>query len=264
MGTAQLQGALWSERARYWATLQERALLPAFETVLTKLAVDSTTTHLDIACGTGLATWLAALRGAQVSGLDASAASIEIARERVPQGSYAIGEIEELPYPDHTFDVVTGFNAFQYAAHPLRAIQEARRVTKMGGKVAMVFWGRPQDCEHDVTLKAVGTLLPPPPPGAPAPLALSEPGVVEELLQQAELSLLETGEVDCPFDYPDDDIALQAICSAGPVVRAIHAVGQQKVYDTVLASLAPYKQKSGGYRQKNKFRYFITRTSNGE
>ncbi len=37
------------------------------------------TEDLDIACGTGLATWLASLRGTQVSGIDASAASIEIA-----------------------------------------------------------------------------------------------------------------------------------------------------------------------------------------
>src|SRR5258708_32380580 len=137
MGTAQLQGTFWSERARYWATLQEQTLLPAFETVLTKLAVGDTTTLLDIACGTGLATWLSSLRGARVSGLDASGASIEIARGRVPQGSFAIGEMEELPYPDHLFEVVTGFNAFQYAANPTRALQEARRVAKPGGKIAV-------------------------------------------------------------------------------------------------------------------------------
>lgn len=82
--------------------------------------------------------------------------------------------------------------------------------------------------------------------------------MVESLLQQAALSLTETGEVDCPFEYPDEDIALKALCSAGPVVRAIRAVGEQRVYDAVLSSLAPYKLSTGGYRQQNKFRYFIT------
>ena len=258
MGTSQLQGELWSERARYWATLQEGTLLPAFESVLTKLAVGNATTHLDIGCGTGLATWLSWLRGAKVSAIDAARASIEIARERVPQGSFAIGEMEELPYADHSFDLVTGFNAFQYAANPLRALNEAKRVAKPGGKLAIVFWGRPQDCETDATLKAVGALLPPPSPGAPAPLALSEPGVVERLVQQAALSLTETGEVACPFEYPDEEIALKAICSSGPVVRAIRAVGEQQVSETVLTSLLPYKRSSGGYRQRNTFRYFIT------
>jgi cyclopropane fatty-acyl-phospholipid synthase-like methyltransferase len=55
MGTAQVQGELWSERARYWATIHERVLLPAFEIVLTKLDVGSGTKLLDIACGTGMA-----------------------------------------------------------------------------------------------------------------------------------------------------------------------------------------------------------------
>ena len=257
MGTSQLQGELWSERARYWAALQEPTLLPAFESVLTKLTVGNATTHLDIGCGSGLAAWLSWLRGATVSGIDAARSSIEIARQRVPQGTFATGEMEELPYADHSFDVVTGFNAFQYAANPLRALGEARRVTRRGGKIAVVFWGRPQDCETDATLKAVGALMPPPPPGAPAPLALSEPGVVEGLLRQADLSLSETGEVACPFEYPDEEIALKALCSAGPVVRAIRAVGEPKVYDAVLTSLVPYKLGTGGYRQRNTMRYFI-------
>jgi len=258
MGTAQLQGGLWAERAYYWATLMERNQLPFFETVLMKLALDSTTALLDIACGTGQFVQMAALHGAQVSGIDASAASIEIARQRVPSGNFAIGEMEELPYADHSFDAVTGFNAFQYAAIPTHALQEARRVTKPGGKVAMVAWGKPEDCETDVTLKALGTLLPPPPPGAPAPLALSEPGVVEGLLHQVGLRLIETGEVDCPYEYPDEEIAFKSIGAAGPAVRAMRAAGEDRVREVILQSLIPYKRSSGGYLQKNKFRYFLT------
>jgi SAM-dependent methyltransferase len=258
MGTAQLQGDLWAERAYYWATLLERTLLPAFETVLMKLAIDNNTTLLDIACGAGQFAQMAALHGAQISGIDASAASIEIARQRVPSGNFTIGEMEELPYPDHSFDVVTGFNAFQYASNPVHALQDARRVTKPGGKVAMVVWGKPQDCETDVTLKALGALLPPSPPGAPAPLALSQPGVVEGLLQQAGLRLIETGEVDCPYEYPDDEIAVLAIGAAGPAVRAMRAAGEDRVRGVILQSLIPYKRSAGGYLQKNKFRYFLT------
>ena len=258
MGAAHVQGELWSKHARDWATLQEQMHLPAFEVVLTKLQVGAGHALLDVGCGSGMAAMLAALRGAQVSGLDASPALIAIARERTPSGNFAIGEMEELPYPAQTFDAVTGFNSFQYAASPLKALQEARRVTKPGGHVAMVFWGRPEDCETDATLKAVGALLPPPPPGAPAPLALSQPGVVEALVEQAGLTLSETGEVACPFEYADAEVALKALFSSGPVVRAIGAVGEQAVSEAVLRSLAPYQQRDGSYRQRNTFRYFIT------
>ena len=258
MGTAELQGELWSVRARYWALLHERVLLPMFEVVLTKLQVDDTTSLVDIGCGTGMFAMLAAARGATVSGLDASPVSIEIARERTPTGAFTVGEMEALPYHDQAFELVTGFNAFQYAANPLKALQEARRVAKPRGKVAMVFWGNPEDCESDSTLKAVGALMPPLPQGAPAPLALAQPGVVEDLLARAELALTATGEVDCPVDYPDEDVMLKAFCSAGPVMRAIRHVGEQQVYEVVSRSMAPYKRSDGSYRQKNKFRYFIT------
>ncbi len=258
MGTAQMQGALWSARARYWATLQERTLLPAFEVVLTKLHVEASTSLLDVGCGTGTFALLAAARGARVSGLDASPTSIAIARERTPSGNFAIGEMEELPYPEQTFDAVTGFNAFQYAASPLKALQEARRVAKPGGQVAMVFWGRPEDCETEATLQAVGALLPPPPPGAPAPLALSQPGVVEDLVERAGLTLTETGEVACPFEYPDAEVALKALCSAGPTLRVIREVGEQPVSEAMLRSLAPYQRSDGSYFQRNTFCYFLT------
>lgn len=258
MGTAQVQGELWSARAHYWAALQESTLLPVYEVVLMKMRAGAGSSLLDVGCGSGLFAMLAALGGATVSGLDASPSSIAIARERTPGGNFAIGEMEELPYPAQTFDVVTGFNSFQYAASPLKALQEAKRVTKAGGKVVLVFWGSPEDCETEATLKAVGALLPPPPPGAPAPFAVSQPDIVEALVDQAGLTFFETGDVACPFVYPDEDVALKALCSAGPQVRAIGTVGEDKVTEAVLRSLAPYKQSDGSYRQRNTFRYFIT------
>jgi SAM-dependent methyltransferase len=253
-----MQGELWSTHARDWATLQEQMHLPVYEVVLTKLRVDAGPSLLDVGCGSGMFAMLAALRGARVSGLDAAPSLIAIARERTPSGNFAIGEMEELPHPAQTFDAVTGFNSFQYAASPLKALQEARRVTKSGGQVALVFWGRPEDCETDVTLKAGGALQPPPPPGAPAPLALSQPGVVEGLVEQAGLTFTQTGEVACPFEYPNAEVALKALCSSGPVQRAIGVVGEQAVSEAVLRSLAPYQQSDGSYLQRNVFRYFIT------
>jgi ubiquinone/menaquinone biosynthesis C-methylase UbiE len=55
--------------------------------------------------------------------------------------------MEELPYADASFDVVTGFSSFQFAENPVNALREARRVVKPGGYVAMVAWGRMQDCK---------------------------------------------------------------------------------------------------------------------
>ena len=177
MGTAQVQGDLWGAQARDWADIQERTGLPNFEAVFERTNIGPGTRLLDVGCGAGLAAQLAASLGAQVTGIDASANLLEIAHERVPAADFQIGEIEELPYADHSFDIVTGFNSFQYAASPITALKEARRVAKPGGKVVMLVWGRAQDCDAAATLAAVGKCLPPPPPGAGGPFALSEPGI---------------------------------------------------------------------------------------
>jgi hypothetical protein len=72
---------------------------------------------------------------------------------------------------------VTGFNAFQYA-DPVGALREARRV---GAVVGIMTWGAPEHCEAVVLLKALGSLMPPPPPGAAGPFALSAPGALEAI-----------------------------------------------------------------------------------
>jgi SAM-dependent methyltransferase len=230
---------------------------PIYLAVFDALGVGSGTRLLDVGCGTGMAAQLAAARGAQVSGLDASVASVAIARERTPAGDFRAGEMEELPFADRAFDAVTSFNAFQYAADPVAALREALRVGAPGGRVAMVVWGEPHDCEHAATLAALGPLMPPPPPGAGGPFALSAPGKVEALMAQAGLRPTASGSVDCPFEYPDAETAWRGISSAGPYVVAMRHSGEEAVKNATLASLAPYATPSGGYRQKNKFHYVI-------
>jgi len=205
---------------------------------------------LDVGCGAGGAAQLAAQRGAQVSGLDASDAMIEIARQRVPNGHFLVGDLEALPYADHLFQAVASFNSFQYAADPVAALWEAKRVTTPGGPVVMALWRSPDECEHAITLKAVGALLPPPSPGAGGPFALSGPGMVEALMKQAGLAPIEHGAAQCPFDYSDAETAWRALSSAGPLVRATRHAGEERVKQAVLESLAPYQTPTGGYRQE--------------
>jgi ubiquinone/menaquinone biosynthesis C-methylase UbiE len=149
---------------------------PAYEAVFDTAGVGPERRLLDVGCRPGLAAQVAAQRGARVAGLDAAEASLAIARERTPEGDFLAGEMEELPWPDDTFDVVTGFNAFQFAADPVNALREARRVARSGGRVAMLVWGRQEDCEIAATVRAVGKLLPPPPTGSEGHLGLERPG----------------------------------------------------------------------------------------
>lgn len=257
MGSAQAQAQVWGVQARNWADLMEGMSLPIYHVVLDKTNVGRGTRLLDVGCGTGMAAQLASQRGAHVDGLDASEAELVIARERVPAGDFRCGEMEELPYADNTFDVVTGFSSFQFAQDPVNALREASRVVKPGGYVAMVAWGRMQDCEFATTLQAVMACLPPPPPGTKGTFALSEPGKMEALMGQAGLTFSAHGDVSCPFTYSDDETAWKTISSSGPLVAAIRAAGSETIRQAVLASLVPFKTPHGGYRQENLMHYVI-------
>ncbi len=201
-GSAQMQGTLWNARARDYAEVMEGFFRPLYESALSRPELANASSCLDIGCGPGLAAKVFTQKIAAVSGIDATAAFVEIARERLPGRDFRVGDMETLPFADASFDVVTGFNAFQYAASPRHAIGQARRVTKPGGIIVVATWGLPEDCDAAGHLKALGGLMPPPPPGAPGPFALS--GEV-----QAQSAGRRSGpEPDCgdrcglPLDFP--------------------------------------------------------------
>lgn len=254
MGTASVQGQIWGARAKDWADVQESVAIPLFEAVLQETAVGKNTAVLDIGCGSGIFCEMAAKRGARVSGLDASEHLLAIARERVQSGDFRTGEMEELPYDNQTFDVVTGFSSFQFAANPVNALKEARRVSRTGTVVIAVF-GKPEESEATAYIKAMGSLLPPPPSGAPGPFALSANGALEALATKSGLTPSVVKTVECPWDYPDEQTALRGLLSSGPAIRAIQEKGEDAVRDLILEVIAPFKTRSGGYHLTNNFHY---------
>ena len=259
MGTAEAQSAWWGARARDWAEVQEHTVFSLYLTVIDRADVDVGTRLLDIGCGAGLFGYMASEMGADVSGLDATPALLDIAQSRVPEGDFLVGEMEALPYADQTFEVVTGFNAFQYAASPVRALREARRVARPGGRVVIAVWGKPEDTAATGYFAALEALLPPLPPGAPGPLALSHAGALEALASAAGLTPTSVEEVDCLWTYNDEATALRGLLSAGPAVRAIQHAGEPSVYDAVVQAIAPFRTASGQYELKNTCRYLIAR-----
>jgi SAM-dependent methyltransferase len=143
MGTRSEQAQLWGPGARDWADYNEPMCTPFYEAVLDATGVTAGTKLLDVGCGGGFALLLAARRGATVSGLDATAPLLDIARERVPGASLIVGDLEDpLPYPEGAFDLVTSFNSVQYASDPAAAVKGMSHVTRPGGLVSSWRGGR--------------------------------------------------------------------------------------------------------------------------
>jgi SAM-dependent methyltransferase len=259
MGSASVQGPLWGARAQDWADLAEPAQVPFYEAVFDALGVGPATWLLDVCCGAGLALQLAAKRGATVAGIDAAEGLVAVARRRSPDADVRLGDLEQLPFPDAAFTAATSFNGVQYAADPQAALWELRRVLVPGSPVAVLTWGPPERSEMRDVLGAIGALLPPPPPGAGGPFALSAPGALETLVEGAGLRAGATGEVPTPYVYPDVATAVRAQSASGPAVRAAAHAGDAALQDALTAVMHRYR-RDGGVRLDNVFRYVLAWT----
>jgi SAM-dependent methyltransferase len=259
MGSAQAQGDLWSVRAREWADLQEGSFRPLYETAFNTANVGKGTSVLDVGCGAGLALQVAQKRGARVSGIDAAAGLTGIAKGRCPDGDIRVGEIEELPFADDSFDVTSGFNSFQYAANPAHALSEARRVTRPGGIVIVAVWGAADKCQLAPYLAAIGKLVPAPPPGAPGPFALSAPGALEALVAKAGLKPNGLASVTTTMRFPDEPTALIGLVASGVSERAIRHSGDVAVRLSIAEAIRPLRQSDGSFAFDNEWRFLLSR-----
>jgi ubiquinone/menaquinone biosynthesis C-methylase UbiE len=257
MGSQAIQSKLWGQRVQDWASIQEATGKAGYDFALGSINLNPLITLLDVGCGSGYFCQMASELGAIVTGIDATPELITEAKKRVPKAAFLVGEMEELPFAQDTFDFVFGFNSFQYAAQTKNALLEARRVLKPGGKLITMVWGNKSDCEAATYLKAVGTLLPPPLPGAPGPFALSEDQLLEKLLKEVDLQIVDSQDIPAIWDYPDAQSALAGLISAGPVARAIDNSGFNHVYSTLSEAIQDYIQDNGHVVYHNKFRVVI-------
>ncbi len=158
---AQLQMGLWGSDPDGWAWLAEPHNQPLFGAVLDATGTGPGTRLLDLGCGTGLLLTLAQARGATVTGLDVTPGLLQIARDRLPTAELWQADICSLPFGDAEFDVVTGVNAFQFAADPPAAVAAAARVTRPGGLVAVGTFAAPERAESTAVHLAMAALSPP-------------------------------------------------------------------------------------------------------
>ena len=266
-GSAQAQADLWGERARDWADVMEGSNawgLPVYEHVLGRVALAEGTRVLDVGCGSGRFSRMAADRGARIAGLDATPAFVEIARERVPDGDFRVGEMEELPWADDSFDLVTGFNSFFIAADMVNALREAGRVARPSAPVAMSVFGRPERCDSTTVFGAMGDLFPPKPTEDPdrddergKNRPLHEEGALEALAQKAGLTPGEAGYLEFAEEYPNLETLLRGMMAAPPWRRAARAVGEEAVREAMTARLVPFEDSAGRYRLEEEVRYLI-------
>jgi SAM-dependent methyltransferase len=97
---------------------------------------------LDCGCGTGFLSLALAGRGHRVTGIDFAPAMLEAARAKAAAAGFAIrfeaGDVENLPFPSESFDLVLCRHLLWTLPHPEAAVAHWVRLLRPGGRVIAV------------------------------------------------------------------------------------------------------------------------------
>lgn len=234
--TAVIQEAgRWGRKAAERAALGAGMSLPAWQLAVELTGIGAGTRVLDLGCGSGEFCGLATEAGAQATGIDASAAMVEVARKRAPGAEFHVWPLGKLPWGDDAFDVVTAFNALFFAAEPEIAFAEAMRTSR--NYVVVCNWHP----ERLSDLLAVGRAV-----RGPARRRLPE-------LPQARDELT----IHIPLVHADEDTMLRGFLSVGAYQRVIESEGEEKVAERIKQAAEPFRMPDGGYRFENYYRMQI-------
>ena len=210
----------------------------AWHVVANAAGIEVGSVLLDVGCGAGAFCAQAVTWGVAAHGLDADRDRIEQARRRAPEAELRVGLMEALPWPDDTFDVVTGFNAFQYAVDVDAALAEARRVTQPGGRIAICKWAPP---EHNELFALIDGLR-----GRELG-RVADP--IDAAVRRTELATRAAGDVPVAIELRDDVALEAALAAAG----ALPGGGEGRL----AAAAAPFRRPDGSYRFANRYSYRI-------
>jgi ubiquinone/menaquinone biosynthesis C-methylase UbiE len=225
----------WEGAAAGWAHWEATIaawMEPATEAMLDMAGVKAGVRALDLACGAGSQTLLAARRVGEhghVVASDIADTMLHHVRENARAAglinvSTVCGAAEDVVFPDETFDAVICRLGLMLFTAPAQAVGVTRRALKPHGKFAAVVFTTP--AANPFMAKPMEILLrhagkKPPEPGQPGIFALGAPGVMEQLLKQSGFVDIEQRTFAVPLRMQSAAHALVMIQDAFGAYRAV-------------------------------------------
>jgi SAM-dependent methyltransferase len=183
---------------------------------------------LDVACGAGQLSMIAARAGARVTGCDIASNWLAQARRRAAAEGLSIvfdeGDVEALPYGDGTFDAVVSLIGAMFAPRPKCVAAELTRVCRPGGMIAMANWTGPGFVGQ--MFKTIAKHIAP--SGMPSPLLWGDEPTVRERLKSGVASV-ECSRHFYELNYPFSpaDVVEFFRENYGPMTRAFASIGEE-------------------------------------
>jgi SAM-dependent methyltransferase len=186
------EGAYWAAHPDHF----EHALGRYDQPFLAAAGIGPADRVLDVGCGTGVTTRVAAHAAAEgsVLGVDLSSTMLEVARQRAAEEGLDNVRFERADAQVHgfepeAFDVAVGRTSAMFFGDRVAALANIGRALRPGGRLALLTWQPFADQEwiraFTAALTAGRDLPGPPPVDAPGPFALADPDVIRTVLASA-------------------------------------------------------------------------------
>src|SRR5260370_29891619 len=130
----------WEQHAGWWQQKFTDGVDPEYEEQLLPLVDEhlaGTTRVLDVGCGEGQVARRISKLGAEVVGIDPTAAQVAVAKERGGGALYARAGAEAMPLRDASFDAAVSCLVFEHLDPFEPAIAETARVLALGGRFVL-------------------------------------------------------------------------------------------------------------------------------
>lgn len=249
------EGAEW---ARNWER-RDQAVHGYQAVLLEAAAISASDRVLDVGCGNGESTRVAArvAHAGSALGVDLSSRMVHRARELAAAADIANAHFEQADAQVHAFaeegyDVVLSRFGGMFFADPVAAFANLRRATRPDGRLVMVAW---RDLRANEWLRcafaalAAGRDLPTPPRGAPGPFGLADSSWTQRMLADAGYAAVDISPVDRQFWMGADTDDAYAFYRGTGVVRSLtqdlDPARRDAALDALRATIAEHEGANG-------------------
>ncbi|MBQ0721463.1 MAG: methyltransferase domain-containing protein [Gammaproteobacteria bacterium] len=235
----------WNQKARDYGDYAGKITLQAVEPLLNAVEVGPGSVFLDIATGPGYTAGAAQARGAIATGVDFSAAMIGEASRNYPKALFYEGDAEHLVFPSGFFDAAACPFGLLHMANPDRAISEAWRILKPGGKFAFTVWAAPEKhAFFELVLGAISRhgAMDVALPEAPPFFRFSDPGESRGALEKTGFSDIDISELVLHWQPSNGQQLLDTIYKStvrtAMLLEAQEEDAREKIHSDIIAAVS--------------------------